>query len=208
MPGADANIYGRLAENCPTPIHDLWNYSLTETSSPWQKAFGDPRVDAAAGQLVLSSDDIARRVSLPGAYFLSFDLDLEGNCTFYVGAPGSFVWHPSITRLGDQVILSGAFYTTRTLSPVGDFTNLLLPTSRVHLVFFAKTAAQEVALQVSTGTETHGSGFVAVGRDLREIVMVSNNNTGGDGPARLGTVDGCGALDDAEVEAAYAAARP
>jgi hypothetical protein len=191
---------------CGHPIDDTWSYTLTPTSIPWRLAFGDPHIDVGAGKLVLTYDDVARREKWAGGYYFTFDIELDADVTFYVGAPGAFVLHPALAREGDVIVLSGAHYAMAGLEPVGSFTGQRIPAASLRVTFFAEANAQRVAMRVVVGDRSYASGFVGIGRDLSEIMLVGNNAGAGDGPAHLGSLRGCAGLDDSEVEAVYGGA--
>jgi hypothetical protein len=201
---SDAGADVRPPPNCAHPIDDRWDYGLSSSSTPWRLAFGDPHIDTSANRLVLTYDDVAQRTALVGSYYFSFDLDLDSNVTFYVGISNAWVLHPAIVRSGNEIVLSGAYYSMPGIAPVGSFTGQRLPVGRLRVTMFADAVAKKIALYVVAGNERHASGFVTNDQDVGGVLLIGNNAGAGDGPARVGPLEGCSGLTQGEVTAAYA----
>jgi hypothetical protein len=200
---ADVPSEARPPVHCSHPIDDRWSYGLATTSAPWHRAFGDPHIDTAAEQLFLTYDDVVQRTPVSGSYYFSFDLDLDSDVTFYVGISNAWVLQPAIARSGSELMLSGAYYSMAGLQSVGTFTGQRLPAGRLHVTFFANAVTRKVALHVVAGRERRASGFVPVGEDVGGVLLIGNNAGAGNGPARIGRLEGCAELDPSEIEAAY-----
>jgi hypothetical protein len=197
---------GRPPTNCVTPLVDGWTYDLAPTSAPWRRAFGDPHIDVGADQLFLTYDDVAQRMPiLTGSYYFGFDLDLDGDFTFLVGISNAWVLHPAIIRAGNEIVLGGAYYSMPGYASVGSFTGQRLPLGRLRVWMFADAVTSKIALYVVGGGERRASGFVSVGQDVGGVLLIGNNAGAGDGPGRVGRLQGCTGLDESEVLAAYAA---
>jgi hypothetical protein len=193
-----------------TSITDHWLQPLTDTSTPWAMAFGDPFVDTTSRQLSLSFDDVVRRTpGYRGSYYLKFQIGVDdGAVTFHpnfngvsgVDAPN----HPALRFDSGRVTLGGDTYAGAGFGTFGAFTGQELVTNTAMVTIYVKAEQRSIAMKVQTDDTAAGSGFQQVSAsDVTAPLLVGANNDGSNGRATLTSLVGCDGLTDAQVQAAY-----
>jgi hypothetical protein len=206
---------------CDSPVHDTWDSPLGAAGAPggWHVEFGDPRVDLAEHELIVSYDDVAtRNAPLEGGYAMSADVTLSG---YTVLTPYPYVWEvtvPSLRRnaegtgieLGATSYGQGNVWRTDLFPGFGGVA--VAGTIKARVTTYVKAESEEYAIKVEAAGKVYRSGwlgdFTWAKTNLQIFRFVGENNgyaLGGDSDVlRIGKVDGCHELKDDDVAARYA----
>jgi hypothetical protein len=214
------------AADC-VPINEDWTSALDVHLEPdfpdgidpelaWLRWFGDPYVEVANHQLVISRDDIVKRKAvIEGGYYLRHQVTLVGNTAYtpYPHAVGQPL--PSLRRNGTGIELGGTSYgdTNVWSTTVPDeFAGVIIPdTIEAIVTLYVKNEYAEFATKVEAGGVTYRSGWRETmydpGADVSVIYLVGQNNSWGSGgigdKIYVGPLTGCSNLSDSAVSAAY-----
>jgi hypothetical protein len=203
---------------CDAPVHDTWEQALgTGGVGNWHVEFGDPHVDLATHELIVSYDDVATRDDkLVGGYAMSAEVTLSGYTAF---TPYPKVWEvvvPTLRRslqgtgveLGATSYGSGNPWRTDLFPGFGGVT--LLGTTKVRVTTYVQADSEQYAIKVEAGDKVVRSGWLGdfhwADTNLQVFRFVGENNSAGGGDSdvlRVGAVDGCQKLSDADVLKRY-----
>jgi hypothetical protein len=205
---------------CDSPVHDAWDSPLGTAGSPggWHVEFGDPRVDLDAHELIVSYDDVAtRNEQLVGGYVMAAEVSLSG---YTVLTPYPYVWEvivPSLRQSADGtgIDLGATSYGQgnqwRTDSFPGYGGVNVAGTTKARVTTYVQNESQQYAIKVEAGGKVFRSGwlgdFTWQKTNLQIFRFVGENNSyasaAGSDELRVGPVDGCQKLDDADVLKRY-----
>lgn len=204
---------------CDSPIHDKWDSAMgSGAPGGWHVEFGDPRVDLEAHELIVSYDDVATRdQQLVGGYALAADVTLSG---YTVLTSYPYVWEvlvPSLRRSADGTGIDlgatsyglGNPWRTDLFPGFGGVS--IEGTTKARVTTYVQAESEQFAIKVEAGGKVYRSGwlgdFTWEKTNLQAFRFVGENNsyassTGSD-ILRIGQVDGCQKLSDADVLKRY-----
>jgi len=197
----------------PTPILEDWSKPL-DKATDWYTAFGDPKVDTAKHQLVLSYDDVAERTQpYAGSYYAESDVTIGGK-TVFTPYPYCFeVLLPSLRRnvSGDIELgatqYAGSWHNSGWGAASG---TVIAGTTQLHVAYYMQTTAKKFAVKVSHGDKVYRSEWVTdfhwKNTDLSIMRYVGENNSSvyaGSDAIYVDQVSGWQGLSDADVAAAF-----
>ncbi|MFL5306847.1 MAG: hypothetical protein ACJ8F1_16650 [Polyangia bacterium] len=197
---------------CPTPVNDGWSSALD--TGAWTRGFGDPSVDTANKQLILSFDDVAqRKPNYSGGYVISFYVNImSAPFVAHVDLSGfSNPTFPAFRRSTQSAPLSiGGMRYGGTWGSFNDWNGQLSAGGSAHVTIYVKANTALAALATSTGFSAQ-SGWVTLtdgGGALGNFGLVGTNDSdlaASDKTAAIGPITGCAGLNDSQVDALYTA---
>ena len=203
--GSAANDAGVAPFVCPSgsSIRDTWK-SLTESSSPWLRTWGDPAiVPDGEGSLRLSFDDVVVRGPLTGGYILRFQLAFSGDI-FFLMQTNSGNNLTAISASSNQLYVTGGLYGGHEV-PVGTFVGQPIGKTTARVAFFVKAGQRRAAMVAVGDSQTLGSGFLQLVGMVDQPHLIGANFGPSTGTVLVGPIDACQALSDTDVELAYQA---